>query len=278
MTSDLSPAPEGDSSVLGSHAQEEIYRRFEAAWREGRRPRIEDFLSDACSAELPGDRQKLLAELVRLDLEYRWSEPPGVPKPTEPLDGLPPLPDQPRLEDYVLRYPALGPIQSLSVDLIADEYRLRQRKGDRRTPAEYVQRFGTERAELIAVLEQVDRDLAADAAAQAIPPPGLTPTVTCPSDAGPEPGTRVRYIGDYEILEGPYEGGMGLVYKARQVSLDRIVALKLIKRGQLATACDVKRFHIEARLTANLDHPGIVPIFDSKPASTRGSTTFRWRL
>jgi serine/threonine protein kinase len=262
MTSDRSPAPEGDSSVLGSHAQEEIYRRFEAAWREGRRPRIEDFLSDACSAELPDDRRELLAELVRLDLEYRWSEPPGATQTMEPQDGLPPLPNRPRLEDYVLRYPALGPIQSLSVDLIADEYRLRQRKGDRPSHAEYAQRFGTGQPELMAALEQVDRDLAADAAAQAIPPPGLTPTVTYPSDAEPEPGTRVRYIGDYEILEQLEPSAMGIVYKARQISLDRIVALKLIKRGQLATAEEVQRFHDEARLAANLEHPGIVPIFE----------------
>jgi WD40 repeat protein/tRNA A-37 threonylcarbamoyl transferase component Bud32 len=125
-----------------------------------------------------------------------------------------------------------------------------------------VQRFGTERAELIAALEQVDGDLAGEAAAQAIPPPGLTSTVTYPSDAGPGPGTRVRYIGDYEILEGPYKGGMGIVYKARQMSLDRIVALKLIKRGELARTDEVERFHITARLAANLEHPGIVRIFE----------------
>ena len=265
-----------------------LLSRFEKAWEDGGEPEIGDFLA----MEAIDDRevhQQLLLELVKIDIASRWQR--SVPKGGDLPDasGLSERTLQlPRIERYIVEWPEIGPADSVDIGLIVHEYRVRHHFGDRPGLQEYETRFPVHGETLSVSLEEVEtefREIREGSTAPGMdgasvetnqamgtllpgaggsePTTGLDelPTGAAAGSSGLEPMTG--NFGNYDLQKELGRGSMGIVYLARQLRPDRLVALKMISRGKLATAEQIRTFFSEADSAGSLKHPHIVTVYDS---------------
>jgi len=94
------------------------------------------------------------------------------------------------------------------------------------------------------------------------PPAGADEFEAQPREFGVKSNGGIVKFCDYELLEEIGSGGMGVVYRARQIRLNRQVALKMIRAGRFSSETEIQRLRSEAQAAAQLDHPGIVPVFE----------------
>ena len=235
--------------------------RFDAAWQRGEQPKIEDYLeSRSCNSPA------LLIELVHVDLERRVKA--GEAR---------------RVESYLDRFPQLSTQTSTAVELLVAEFELRRRRGESVGLAEYLERFphwADEFRDQIAGLNVPDSVAArlvrvncphcSSPIEVAVDPIGDTVCPSCGSTFRLEANQPSQWaqnelptLGRFELLEAVGSGAFATVYRARDMELDRIVAVKVPRSGALSTLEEQDRFLREARSAAQLRHPGIVPIYDT---------------
>ena len=191
----------------------------------------------------PGDDPNRLTEFLE-DLRKHWrcGERAGV-------------------EEYLRRCPALRDNPEAVLALLAAEVDCRRERGETPTRAEFHARFPDHEAQVRQAFDRGRPPAGADVPTRTFPDSPTSPTAP-PSPGAPE-------VRGYEILAFVDRGGQGEVYKARDVSLDRVVALKILGPAATSHPDHLTRFRREARLAAHLDHPNIIQIHSLEEAGGR---------
>jgi serine/threonine protein kinase/Leucine-rich repeat (LRR) protein len=216
-------------------------------------------------------RARALSELIKIDLERQSAR--GRPA---------------TIETYLTTYPELGTPETVAAELIHAEYQVRRQFGESANLDEYCRRFPRQAAALCRLIEESklvvsDTELSAsntctvsfhkspsgsappdsvhEAATQPSGQPSDSPAYGAPAAAGSTHQLTEKF-GRYRILKCLGQGGMGAVYLAHDMELDRQVAMKIPHFAEDAGTEVLERFYRESRAAATLDHPNICPVYD----------------
>ena len=200
--------------------------RLSALWRQGQAPDIRAFLAQA--GELSAEE---LADALCVDLRERWR-----------------CGEHPPAEAYLQLYSSLCSDPEYISDLLCSEFLVRRELGEGPSLDEYRCRFPELAEQLELQIRLYDALTEASAAQESAPHGAVNGRLALPG---------------YEILEELGRGGMGIVYKARQLSLQRLVAIKVIPLSGAGEAQVIARFHQEGLLAARLVHPNLVVAYDA---------------
>jgi serine/threonine protein kinase len=199
--SDQTPTtPARNPAASDSVDFEVIVDHFDHAWRTGPVPSIPQFLdlfdADRCS---PLERRQLLLEMVKVDMEYRWR--PAA----QGRDSERPPAERWRLGEYLSQMPQLVAAGGAPIELIAEEYFVRQRFGDRPEPGELIERFSQQAAAIRAACMKIDEQLQAEKAAGDSRHGSIW--IEPPAPRSPNEGTRLagRILGPDEDSHAPGE-------------------------------------------------------------------------
>jgi serine/threonine-protein kinase len=227
----IEPTPRPTHGVTGPESPDSALDRL---WERGERPCVGAFLSAQGADALP--LEDLLA-VLRVDQRRRW------------LSG-----ERVDVRTYRRDFPAVAADPEAFFELVYHEILIREDLGERPDPGEYARSF-PDLAERLRLQVEVHEELSLH---DGDPVKGDW----APPDGAPGNDATVPAIPGYELLGEIGRGGMGIVYRARQIRPSRLVALKMILEGRFATEHDVLRFENEVEAIAALDHPSVVPILE----------------